>query len=139
MASERARVTALARMTGSGVDEDSVEQPEKTAEGEDEEHGEGDFAGAAQTPDADELGNEGDGGADSGDEADGVDDGVAAVDHMALPVEEEVDGDGEAEDDDDGAQDAVADAAGVARAGIATDSAGDHHEPGRSATRRRRR
>src|SRR5580658_1054132 len=47
----------------------------------------------------------------------------------SLPVEEEVDGDDEAEDDDDGTKDAVADAAGIAGAGIAADGAGDHHEP----------
>ena len=46
-----------------------------------------------------------------------------------LPVEEKVDGDGEAEDDDNGPQDAIADAAGIARAGIAAGGAGDHHEP----------
>ncbi len=44
-------------------------------------------------------------------------------------MDEEVNGDDEAENDDDGAQDAVADAAGIARAGIAADGAGDHHEP----------
>src|SRR5271156_3691611 len=46
-----------------------------------------------------------------------------------VPVQEEVDGDGEAERDDDGAQDFVADAPGIARAGIAANGAGDHHVP----------
>src|SRR5277367_1856376 len=50
----------------------------------------------------------------------------------SAPVQEEVDGDGEAERDDEGAQNFVADAPSVARAGVAADCAGDHHVPAES-------
>src|SRR5271154_5667989 len=46
-----------------------------------------------------------------------------------APVQEEIDGDGEAERDDERPQNLVADAAGIARAGVAADGTRDHHVP----------
>src|SRR6185312_13886030 len=44
-------------------------------------------------------------------------------------MQKEVEGERESIDDDDGPQDAVADAAAVARSGVSADSAGNHHVP----------
>lgn len=44
-------------------------------------------------------------------------------------MREEVDGKGKAEHDDERPEDAIGDAPGVARAGVAANGAGDHHEP----------
>ncbi len=51
---------------GDGVERDSIDEPEKDAQGKGEEHGEGDIASAAETPYAEELRDERDGGEDGG-------------------------------------------------------------------------